>query len=146
VAARREYRGQVRQSPNPACSVANRYLQALARQDWGDVTACLAADVLRRGPFGDDVEGITDYVSFLRRTMPSLPGYRMDIDRATDLGDARAMVELRETIELDHGPLVTHECLVFHVGTEGLLDEIAVYIRQSPDGRVEAKKEADHDT
>jgi hypothetical protein len=124
----------VRQSSSLACSVSIRYLQALARQDWGEVTACLAVDVLRRGPFGDDFEGITDYVSFLRRTMPSLPGYRMDIDHVTDLGDGRAMVELRETVELEKGLLVTHECLVFHVDTDGLLNEISVYIRQAPKG------------
>lgn len=124
----------VRQSSSPACSVATRYLQALARQDWDEVTACLAAAVLRRGPFGDDFEGVTAYMVFLRRTMPSLPGYRMDIDRVTDLADQRAMVELRETIELETGPLVTHECLVFHVGADGHLDEISVYIRQAPQG------------
>jgi hypothetical protein len=124
----------VRQSSSPAYSVSTRYLKALARQDWDEVTTCLAADVLRRGPFGDDFEGATPYMVFLRRTMPSLPGYRMEIDRVTDLGDQRAMVELRETIELETGSLITHECLVFHVGVDGLLDEISVYIRQAPQG------------
>ena len=93
---------------------------------------CLADDVLRHGPFGDDFNGVSAYVSFLQHTMPALPGYRMDIDCVTELGDQRAMVELRETIELDSGPLVTHECLVFEVGSDGLLKEICVYIRQAP--------------
>ena len=115
-----------------ACSVAVRYLEAVAGQDWGAVTACLASDVLRRGPFGDDFEGAPAYVSFLQRTMPALPGYRMDIDRVTDLGDQRALVELRETVELDSGTLVTHECLVFVVDPDGLLNEISIYIRQAP--------------
>ncbi len=112
--------------------VAARYLQALACQDWDRVAACLATDVRRSGPFGDDVEGATDYLSFLKRTMPSLPGYRMQIDRVTDLDEERAMVELRETIELDTGPLVTHECLVFDVDVTGRVKEISVYIRQAP--------------
>jgi hypothetical protein len=56
----------------------------------------------------------------------------MDIDRVTDLGDERALIELRETIELDSGPFITHECLVFVVDSDGLLVEISIYIRQAP--------------
>ena len=115
-----------------ACSVAIRYLEALASQDWGAVSGCLASDVHRRGPFGDNFKGVPAYVSYLQRTMPALPGYRMDIDGVTDLGDERALVELRETIEVDSGPLITHECLVFVVDSDGLLSEISIYIRQVP--------------
>lgn len=118
----------------PAHSVATRYLQALARQEWDEVADCLAAEVIRHGPFGDDFEGATAYVSFLRRTMPSLPGYRMEVDRVTPLGDRRAMVELRETITPEGGALVTHECLLFEIDAVGLLREISVYIRQAPKG------------
>ncbi len=96
------------------------------------MTGCLADDVVRHGPFGDDFAGVSDYMSFLQRTIPALPGYRMDVDRVTDLGDQRSMVELRETIELERGPLVTHECLVFGVDADGLLREIFIYIRQAP--------------
>jgi len=122
----------VQHQTSPACTVAVRYLGALADQDWGAVSGCLASDVHRRGPFGDDFHGAPAYVSFLQRTMPALPGYRMDIDRVTELGDQRALVELRETVELDSGTLVTHECLVFEVDPDGLLNEICVYIRQAP--------------
>jgi hypothetical protein len=115
-----------------AAALATRYLEALARLDWDEVTACLAMDVLRRGPYGDDYRGTAAYLPFLQRTMPALPGYRLDIDRATDLDSRRAMVELRETIEVEKAPLVTHECLVFDVNDEGLLEEIAIYIRQAP--------------
>lgn len=120
------------QATTPAHAVAIRYLQALARQEWDEVAGCLAAEVIRHGPFGDDFEGATAYVSFLRRTMPSLPGYRMEVDRVTPLGDRRAMVELRETVTPDGGALVTHECLLFEVDADGLLREISVYIRQAP--------------
>ena len=120
------------QMTNSAGSVAVRYLQALSRQDWDEVTGCLARDVLRRGPFGDDFEGVSTYLSFLKSTMPSLPAYRMDIDEVTALADERVMVELRETIELDGCQLVTHECLVFAVDSDGLLKDISVYIRQAP--------------
>jgi limonene-1,2-epoxide hydrolase len=113
--------------------LAEHYLVAVAGQDWDTVAASLDRQVIRHGPFGDDVRGLDDYLSFLRRTMPSLPGYRMDIDRVTDLGHQRALVELRETVDVDGQPLLTHECLVFEVNAAGLLAEIAVYIRQSPD-------------
>jgi hypothetical protein len=56
----------------------------------------------------------------------------MDIDGVTELGGERALVELRETIELDSGPFITHECLVFVVDSDGLLNEISIYIRQAP--------------
>jgi hypothetical protein len=117
---------------SPVCSLAESYLRAVASQDWETVSGCLASDVVRYGPFGDDFRGRTDYVAYLKRTMPSLPGYQMTIDRVSQVGDGRAMVELRETITLDSGPLVTHECLTFEIGDDGLLAEIAVYIRQAP--------------
>jgi hypothetical protein len=116
----------------PAGLLAERYLYAVASQDWETVRACLTPDVVRYGPFGDDFSGRTDYVLYLQRTMPALPGYRMTIDRVSQLSDDRAMVELRETIVLETGPLVTHECLTFEVGSDGLLAKIAVYIRQAP--------------
>jgi len=122
----------VQRQTSPACAVAVRYLGALASQDWGAVTGCLAPDVVRRGPFGDNFRGAPAYVSFLQRTMPALPGYRMDVDRVTELGEQRVLVELRETIGLDSGPLVTHECLVFEVDSDGLVVEICIYIRQAP--------------
>jgi hypothetical protein len=115
-----------------AGSVATRYLRALARLDWDEVTACLSSDVLRHGPYGDDYRGVPAYLAFLQETMPALPGYCLDIDRVTELDSRRALVELRETIELENGPLVTWECLVFDVDDDGLLDEIAIYIRQAP--------------
>jgi SnoaL-like domain len=132
VEALHEYLGHVLQMTSSAAAIAVRYLQALARLDWEGVTACLAVGVLRRGPYGDDYTGAMSYVSFLQRTMPTLPGYRMDIDRVSELGDHRALAELRETIDLEDGPLVTHECLVFKVDSDGLLEEICIYIRQAP--------------
>jgi len=126
-----KYRGWVAEEiTNVVGALAERYLYAVAGQDWGTVTTCLSAGVVRRGPFGDDFEGVGEYVSFLHRTMPSLPGYQMDIDRITELGDNRALVELRETIVLDTGPLVTNECLIFALGNDGLLAEIAIYLRK----------------
>jgi hypothetical protein len=122
----------VAQLTSPACAVTTRYLEALARFDFDEVADCLAAGVHRRGPYGDDYHGASEYVDFLRRTMPTLPGYRMDIDRVTGISEQRVMVELRETIEIESGPLVTYECLTFDLDADGLLEEICIYIRQAP--------------
>jgi len=111
--------------------LAERYLRAVAGQDWESVERYLAPSVVRDGPFGDDVAGLEDYMGFLRRTMPSLSGYRMDIDRVTEMGDGRVLVELRETVEMDAARVVTHECLVFAVDG-GRVSRVSIYIRRAP--------------
>ena len=112
-----------------AGALAERYLRAIAGQDWATVEACVAPDVVRLGPFGDDVEGRGPYLELLQRTMPALPGYRLDIDTVTEAGGGRVFVELRETVEIDGRPLVTHECLVVEVAG-GAVARVAIYIRQ----------------
>ena len=124
--------------PRRAAALVERYLRAVAAQDWPTVEGCLAPTVVRRGPFGDDVEGRVGYLALLRRTMPALPGYRMDLDRVTEAGDAagaaetgaiRVFAELRETVLVDGAPLETEECLVFEVG--GTIEVVSVYIRRT---------------
>lgn len=120
--------------PGPAGAggrLAERYLRAVAAQDWASVEECLTPSVVRDGPFGDDVEGLENYMGFLRRTMPSLPGYRMDIDRVTEMGDGRVLVELRETVEIDGAPVVTPECLVFFLADDRVA-RVSIYLRRAP--------------
>jgi ketosteroid isomerase-like protein len=117
-------------TPGAAAQLVERYLRAVAGQDWASVEACLSRSVVRDGPFGDDFEGLEDYMGFLRRTMPSLPGYEMDIDRVTEMGDGRVFVELRETVEMDGKPLVTDECLVFVL--DDRINRVSIYIRHAP--------------
>lgn len=111
---------------------AVEYLEALAAQDWPLVEASLSDQIRRHGPFGDDFEGTEAYLAFLRRTMPSLPGYHLDIDRVTETGPDRCFVELRETITVEGDRMVTHECLVFDLDGTGRIAEVAIYIRQDP--------------
>jgi SnoaL-like domain len=112
-----------------AGALAERCLRAIAAQDWATVEACVAPGVVRLGPYGDDYEGCGPYLEFLQRTMPSLPGYRLDIDRVSGVGEDRVFVELRETVAVDGAPLLTHECLVFDV-VEHRIARVAIYIRQ----------------
>jgi limonene-1,2-epoxide hydrolase len=113
-----------------AVQLVERYLRAVAAQDWDSVEACLSPAVVRDGPFGDDFAGLDDYMAFLRRTMPSLPGYDMDIDRVTEMGDGRVLAELRETVDIGGEPLVTEECLVFVL--DDRITRISIYIRGAP--------------
>jgi len=117
-------------TPDASAQLVEHYLRALAAQDWDAVEACLSPSVVRDGPFGDDFEGLEDYMSFLRRTMPALPGYEMDIDRVTALGADRVLVELRETVDVDGKPLVTDECLVFAL--DDRITRVSIYIRHVP--------------
>jgi ketosteroid isomerase-like protein len=114
-------------TPDAAAQLVERYLRALAAQDWDVVESCLSPSVVRDGPFGDDFEGLEDYMGFLRRTMPALPGYAMAIDGVTALGDGRLLVELRETVEVEGEPLVTDECLVFTLDER--IRRVSIYIR-----------------
>jgi len=117
-------------TPGAAAQLVERYLHAVAAQDWASVEACLSPAVVRDGPFGDDFAGLDDYMAFLRRTMPSLPGYDMDIDRVTETGGGRVFAELRETVEIDGEPLVTEECLVFAL--DDRITRVSIYIRRAP--------------
>ncbi len=114
-------------------TIVQRYLAAVSHQDWEVVESCLTDEVHRVGPFGDVYSGRDAYLAFLRQTMPSLKGYRMDIDRLTTTGDETvAVAELRETVELDGTPVVTRECIVCDVDASGLIRQISIYIQRSP--------------
>lgn len=112
--------------------VVERYLRAVAGQDWDQLGALVADDVTRVGPFGDVYEGRGPYLRFLRKTMPSLAGYRMDVARVLEVADGRTLVaELSETVEIDGKLLVTPECLVFELDPAGLIRHISIYIQRS---------------
>jgi limonene-1,2-epoxide hydrolase len=120
--------------------VVRRYLDRLVAHDWDAVEACLAGSVERVGPFGDTVAGRHEYLAFLRRVMPSLPGYAMRVDRiiaAGPPGDDRSgagavLAELTETVSMDGAPQDTAEALVFEVDREDQIVRVAIYLRQIP--------------
>jgi len=110
--------------------VVRRYLTAVADQDWPAAEGCLADDVVRIGPFGDVYQGRRDYVEFLRRLMPELHGYRMEIDRIVASGDGKVvMAELSETVEMEGRTVHTPETLVFDLDSSGRIGHLSVYIQ-----------------
>jgi ketosteroid isomerase-like protein len=107
------------------------YLKAVVAQDWDALTACLAPDIERVGPFGDTYRGTDDYVAFLRDLMPRLPGYSMHVERVTyDAATRAATAELSETVEVGGQSHVTPEALVFDLDAAGLIRRIAIYIQR----------------
>src|SRR4051794_12920097 len=101
-----------------AVAVVRRYLDAMVAHDWQGLAACLAPDVVRLGPYGDDYQGVDEYVAFLRRTLESLDGYVMRVDRVSAVGSDVVLAELSETVSVDGSRLETPEALVFDIATD----------------------------
>ena len=112
--------------------MVERYLGAVAGQDWATFAATITDDLVRIGPFGDVYTGRDAYVQFLSALMPNLPGYSMDVARVTYLDDgARAVAELSETVEVDGAPLVTPEALLFDLTPDGLVKRVEIFTRRA---------------
>jgi ketosteroid isomerase-like protein len=111
--------------------VVRRYLDAVASQDWDSAQKCLTEDVHRVGPFKDAYAGRDSYLEFLRQLMPTLKGYRMDVERVITGQEGRcAVAELTETVELDGQVVVTPESLVFDLAEDDRIVRIRIYIQQ----------------
>ena len=83
------------------------------------------------GPFQDAYDGRDSYLRFLGALMPTLKGYRMDVERVIAGEDGRsAVAELTETVELDGRVVVTPESLVFDLADDGKIRRIRIYIQQ----------------
>jgi ketosteroid isomerase-like protein len=112
--------------------VVERYLQAVAGQDWERLRATIREDIVRIGPFGDTYVGGDAYVDFLSDLMPTLPGYSMDVARITYVDDGRrAVAELSETVTVDGSPLVTPEVLLFDLDADGRIGRVEIFTRRA---------------
>ena len=114
-----------------AGAVVRRYLDAVAAHDWDAAGDCLSQDVLRIGPFGDAYQGREQYLAFLSHLVPTLAGYRMEIERVLAAGTAGTVVaQLTETVEMDGKTVVTPESLIFEFDEHDAIREIRIYIQQ----------------
>jgi ketosteroid isomerase-like protein len=109
--------------------IVERYLDAIASHKWDVVDECIAADIVRVGPYGDRYAGRDEYLAFIADLMPRLEGYEMKLERVTYASDALAFVELRETVEVDGKPMVTPEVLVFGLDGDGRIARVDIYIQ-----------------
>lgn len=112
--------------------VVEKYLDAVAHQDWEGMRDTIRADVVRIGPYGDVYEGEAAYVDFLAGLMPTLPGYSMDVTRVTYVDDGRrAVAELSETVTVDGAPLITPEVLLFDLDDDARIARIEIFTRRA---------------
>jgi ketosteroid isomerase-like protein len=118
-------------SPAAAVGVVRRYLDRMVARDWEGLAACLAPDIVRLGPYGDDYRGVDDYVPFLRLTLESLADYEMRVDRVTAVGADVVVAELSETVTIDGSRLETPEALVFDLAPDGRIGRVAIFLRRS---------------
>lgn len=107
--------------------LVERYLTGLATGDWDGVAATLAPDVVRRGPYDDDVSGRSAYVELLRTTITALSGYTLDVDRTLAAGST-VVVQLAETVDDRAGRRRTEEAVVFDVD-HASISAVTVYLR-----------------
>ena len=107
-------------------AVVTEFLDAMVAHDWERMGRCVAENVDRVGPYGDEYKGRDDYVAFIADTLPRLPDYRMEVTRVVVAGDV-VVAELSETVRVDGKPLRTPEALVFDLDAEGRIAHIAVY-------------------
>ena len=105
------------------------YLAALRVRDWNALRAVLAPDVVRHGPYGDDVTGRDAYVAFLVDTFTMLGDYELDVHRSFGTPE-RTCVELAETATVGEQRLHTEEAVVFAVA-EDRITEVRVFLRRS---------------
>jgi len=113
-----------------------RYLRAIADCDWDALRSLVAPDVVRLGPYGDDVAGRGAYVGYLSRLMRQLQGYAMDLSRVTYVdGGLWAFAELRETVTVKSEPTVTDEVLALELDSNGLIRRVEMCLRQGAAGR-----------
>jgi limonene-1,2-epoxide hydrolase len=109
--------------------VVERFLAAMVAHDWDAMAACVADDIVRVGPYGDEYRGRAEYVKFISELLPTLAGYSMRVDRITPVGDgARVLTELSETVELDGSPIETPEALLFEIDGD-MITSIDIYMK-----------------
>jgi ketosteroid isomerase-like protein len=109
--------------------IIERYLGAIASQDWGVVNDCIADDVVRVGPYGDRFAGRDTYLAYICDTMPRLEGYSMKIERVTYAGEAVGFAELSEIVAFDGKPQRTQEVLVFAIDAGGRISRVDIFMQ-----------------
>jgi ketosteroid isomerase-like protein len=114
-----------------AVQTVRLYLNAMVARDWDTLTECLAPDVERLGPYGDDYQGVDAYVPFLRGTIEALEGYVMRVDRVVAVGSDVVVAELSETVTMNGSRLETPEALVFDLDADGRIARVAIFLRKS---------------
>ena len=117
----------------------DRYFEAMVAHDWDALSACLAEDVHRTGPYLDVVEGRERYVAFLAEVVPSLPNYELTVASTDEIVGGAAVVRLSETLDVNGVSTTFPEMLRFEFNSVGLISRIDIYLKQLPNSSSEKK-------
>jgi hypothetical protein len=112
--------------------ILRRYFEALRGQDWESLALCLVDDVHRNGPYLDVVQGKHAYVEFLAGIVPTLKNYDLQVHRIRVIGEASALVELSEILDVSGVRTEFPEVLLFDFDDNGLISRVDIYIKQTP--------------
>jgi hypothetical protein len=111
-------------------AVVEEYLRTFAAFDWEGFAAILADENLRRvGPFMDVIETKEDYVDFLSKLMPTLINYEVRVDRVSDCGSKRFLVELSEIFDVDGVRTEYPQADLFEVDAAGKISGVSIFMK-----------------
>ncbi|HEY6622360.1 MAG TPA: nuclear transport factor 2 family protein [Acidimicrobiales bacterium] len=111
-------------------AAVEEYLAAFASWDWDRFAGILSDRDLRRvGPFMDVIESKDDYVAFLRQLMPTLANYEVRVDRISEIGPQRFLVELSETFDVAGVRTEYPQADLFEVDTVGKIRGVSIFMK-----------------
>ena len=111
-------------------AVVEEYLSAFAARDWPRFAAVLADEkLLRVGPFMDVIESKDDYVDFLSHLMPTLIDYEVRVDRISNMGSSRFLVELSETFDVGGVRTEYPQADLFEVDASGKICGVSIFMK-----------------
>jgi hypothetical protein len=109
-----------------AIDIVERFFLHLTAREWDDLGPILDEEVLRIGPFGDQLTGRQVYLDFLRATVPS--DYGNDVLRVISTPDGRfAFAKVTEHLRYGEVELHLDEAYSFEVGEDGLICRVEIY-------------------
>jgi hypothetical protein len=103
-----------------------RYFFHLTAREWSDLGTFLAQEVLRIGPYGDQLTGRQVYLDFLRTTVPA--DYGNDVLRIVSTPDGLfAFAKVTEHLRYEEVEYHLDEAYSFEIGEDGLIRRVEIY-------------------
>jgi hypothetical protein len=110
--------------------VVEEYLSAFAARDWTRFANVLSDErLLRVGPFMDAIDSKKDYVDFLSKLMPTLINYEVRVDRVSDMGSKRFVVELSEIFDVQGVRTEYPQADLFEVDGTGKVCWVSIFMK-----------------
>ena len=116
-----------RNSTSSANDVVERFFSYLTAREWNELGTVLDQEVLRIGPFGDQLTGRQVYLDFLKATVPT--DYGNDVLRVISTPDGRfASAKVTEhPSRYGEEELHLNEAYSFDIDEDGLICRVEIY-------------------